>query len=155
MKYLFVATIVMFTLACDTDSLAVFRQHVSPTSTYTPAHIDFHKVRSAMHGPLLFRFDIRPEFVDELVKQHSLTEVTVLPTAASQLSDPMSKDVPWWKPSTAFGPLKKYIVQYNPKSGFGDWQTRMLVIDGTQAYFLTTGHFDMSQYELAPAEGTT
>lgn len=106
-----------------------------------------------MHGPLFFKFEVTPLGVEELVHMHSITAVETIPVVISGLSDMVSKKVSWWKPYASLSLMKKYLVWYNPRSGFGDWQMRFLAVDGGQAYFITTGNFDTAAYAIDPKGG--
>ena len=124
----------------------MFRLHVLNPVPAAVQEIRYFKDRSAMHGPLFFRFRVNEATIEQIIEQHGLKPTRSVPDVIGVLNDRAKSQVNWWQSSEHMAGLEKYSIWYDPRLGIGDWHTRCLFIDGHDAYFITTGFFKTDEY---------
>jgi len=128
---------------CQTDPTSMFERHVLSPIPQEVTDIKYHKDRSAMHGPMFFRFQADKVQVEAIIRKHNLTALTTDLPVVQTLNRLAHKKAQWWTPSED---MDKYFVWYDPKSGIGDWHLRVVYYDGQIAYMITSGFFDPDKY---------
>lgn len=103
---------------------------------------------SCLHCPMYFMFDADPALIAKLISEHQLQQVGTLSSDMRDIEDLVKKDASWWQLEKPEPQDKVYWIHYSPKRPELESAFRLLVIQNTKAFFITSGNFNRADFQV-------
>lgn len=151
MRRLLVILFLLALSACgDFDAQGMFMSHATSVADGELKNLRGGKV-SCLHCPIYFKFDAGPVLVAKIIAEQKLHLVAIAPQEARQIEELVKNEASWWQLADPAVQDKVYWIRYNAKYPGLEPAFRLLVVRGTQAYFITSGYFTPEHYEVGNA----
>lgn len=146
MRRVLAICLVLGFLSCSKfDEREMFVLHVAAFANDEIKGLRGGKV-SCLHCPMYFAFDAPPVIVGKVVSEHQMRRVVTPPKLAREVEDLVQREASWWLAANPKAQDEVYWVSYSPKLSELEPAFRLLVVKGTQAFFITSGYFASEYY---------